>query len=427
MDEFAELDVEVQLQLLTATVKLFLKKPATTQGVVKEVLQLATTKSSNPDLRDRGYIYWRLLSSDPEKARVVVLAEPVTVEYDSHRLDTTLLQSLLRQVSSLASVYHKPPQSFLLDSARQAVTVAAPRAANKGSQDDETGAQAATAGGAPVATASQGLDVLDLIGGGDAGTGAAGAAQKPAVVDDLLDLLGDIGGGSGGGGAVAAPTGAGGAPGGILDLMGGMSLAGGGGGTPGAEGAGAGGQALTALLTADKGGGMAVHGAVSRRGGKVFYDLQFRNSGSAPLSGIAIQFNKNLMGLTNAAPLQVGSIAPGAAATAALAMVYSADKVAPPAAGAPALQLQVAVKNSQGVFYFKDLVPLPAILVETPPIASSEYPARWQAMPAANQAVSPLSGFPLTLPHVESKVAIPPASRPLLARACRLGCKHAQH
>ena len=195
MDEFAELDVEVQLQLLTATVKLFLKKPATTQGVVKEVLQLATTKSSNPDLRDRGYIYWRLLSSDPEKARVVVLAEPVTVEYDSHRLDTTLLQSLLRQVSSLASVYHKPPQSFLLDSARQAVTVAAPRAANKGSQDDETGAQAATAGGAPVATASQGLDVLDLIGGGDAGTGAAGAAQKPAVVDDLLDLLGDIGGG----------------------------------------------------------------------------------------------------------------------------------------------------------------------------------------------------------------------------------------
>jgi vesicle coat complex subunit len=32
-----------------------------------QVLQLATTKSSNPDLRDRAYMYWRLLSSDPEK------------------------------------------------------------------------------------------------------------------------------------------------------------------------------------------------------------------------------------------------------------------------------------------------------------------------------------------------------------------------
>ena len=88
-------------------------------------------------------------------------------------------------------------------------------------------------------------------------------------------------------------------------------------------------------------------------------------------------------------------------------MVYNADKVAPPAAGAPALQLQVAIKNQQGVFYFADLVPLPAILAENPPIASAEYPVRWQAIPATNQAVSALSGFPLTLSHVESKVVWP--------------------
>ena len=297
IEEFTELDVEVQLQLLTATVKLFLKKPATTQGTVKEVLQLATTKSSNPDLRDRGYIYWRLLSTDPEKARVVVLAEPATVEYDSNRLDKTLLETLLRQVASLASVYHKPPQSFLIDSARQAVNSAAP-AANKGLQEDETGVQAATAGGAPRSAGSQGLDVLDLIGGGDSRNGFAAPAQKPAVVDDLLDLLGDIGG-AGGGAAAAAP------PGGMLDLMGGLSLAGGGGGN---TGRGGGGQVLKTLLPADKGGGMEVKGAVSRRGGKVMYDLEIRNGAGTPLSGIAVQFNKNFMGLINAAPLQVGTI-----------------------------------------------------------------------------------------------------------------------
>ena len=41
VEEFVDLDVEVQLQLLTATVKLFLKKPATSQATVKEVLQVS--------------------------------------------------------------------------------------------------------------------------------------------------------------------------------------------------------------------------------------------------------------------------------------------------------------------------------------------------------------------------------------------------
>ena len=31
--------------------------------------------SENPDLRDRGFIYWRLLSTDPAAAKDVVLAE----------------------------------------------------------------------------------------------------------------------------------------------------------------------------------------------------------------------------------------------------------------------------------------------------------------------------------------------------------------
>lgn len=31
---------------------------------------MATKESENPDLRDRGFIYWRLLSADPEAAKV---------------------------------------------------------------------------------------------------------------------------------------------------------------------------------------------------------------------------------------------------------------------------------------------------------------------------------------------------------------------
>ena len=62
---------QVQLQLLTAIVKLFLKKPQETQELVQKVLSLATQDSDNPDLRDRGYIYWRLLSTDPAAAKEV--------------------------------------------------------------------------------------------------------------------------------------------------------------------------------------------------------------------------------------------------------------------------------------------------------------------------------------------------------------------
>jgi AP-1 complex subunit beta-1 len=69
LESFEEETPQVQLQMLTATVKLFLKRPAETQKMVQDVLTLATQDSDNPDLRDRGYIYWRLLSTDPEAAK----------------------------------------------------------------------------------------------------------------------------------------------------------------------------------------------------------------------------------------------------------------------------------------------------------------------------------------------------------------------
>ena len=75
VDGFHDENTQVQLQLLTAVVKLFLKRPADTQQLVQRVLSLATQDSDNPDLRDRGYIYWRLLSADPAAAKQVVLAE----------------------------------------------------------------------------------------------------------------------------------------------------------------------------------------------------------------------------------------------------------------------------------------------------------------------------------------------------------------
>jgi vesicle coat complex subunit len=70
LDNFKDEQVEVQFQILTAIVKAFLKRPSSTQELIQKVLQLATTSTQSSDLRDRAYIYCRLLSSDPKTAKV---------------------------------------------------------------------------------------------------------------------------------------------------------------------------------------------------------------------------------------------------------------------------------------------------------------------------------------------------------------------
>ena len=49
-------------------------------------------------------MYWRLLSTDPEAAKDVVLAEKPVIADNSSALEPSLLQQLLHDLSTLASV-----------------------------------------------------------------------------------------------------------------------------------------------------------------------------------------------------------------------------------------------------------------------------------------------------------------------------------
>ncbi|KAG2338980.1 Adaptor protein complex beta subunit [Suillus weaverae] len=113
VDSFTEESYQVQLQTLTAVVKLFLKKPDSSQGVVQRVLNTATKDCDSPDVRDRAYIYWRLLSTDPGAAKAVVLAQRPPISIPRTTVSPALLEELLGEISSLASVYHKPAQTFV--------------------------------------------------------------------------------------------------------------------------------------------------------------------------------------------------------------------------------------------------------------------------------------------------------------------------
>ncbi|KAJ8690628.1 beta-adaptin [Pleurotus ostreatus] len=113
VDTFTEESYPVQLQTLTAVVKLFLTKPDSSQGIVQRILDTATKDCDSPDVRDRAYIYWRLLSTDPGAAKAVVLAHRPPISIPQTTVSPALLEELLGEISSLASVYHKPEETFI--------------------------------------------------------------------------------------------------------------------------------------------------------------------------------------------------------------------------------------------------------------------------------------------------------------------------
>ena len=285
LDSFQDENTQVQLQLLTAIVKLFLKRPTDTQELVQQVLSLATQDSDNPDLRDRGFIYWRLLSTDPAAAKEVVLAEKPLISEETDLLEPTLLDELICHIASLASVYHKPPTAFV----------------------EGTG----------------GLKrVLPTkLGGGGGEVGADGQVipEPGSLIGDLLSM--DLGGG---GQAQAAAAG-------NVDLLsGGLDNLLTGGNAPAAGGAapsnnsllgdifGMSGASQTTFyippkqewLSAAKGKGLEVLGTFSRKNGSIFMDMTLANKAMQPMNGFGIQFNKNSFGLAPAQPLNVPSIPP---------------------------------------------------------------------------------------------------------------------
>ncbi|KAG6878721.1 hypothetical protein C0993_011536 [Termitomyces sp. T159_Od127] len=120
---FLDESVEVQLALLTAAVKLFIYKSNldSTKTLVHKVLKWATENVDNPDLRDRGFMYWRMLAVNPSVASSIVLAEKPAITTDSDRMDRGALDQLLLHTGTLGSIYHKNPETFIRNATGKAL------------------------------------------------------------------------------------------------------------------------------------------------------------------------------------------------------------------------------------------------------------------------------------------------------------------
>lgn len=93
--------------MLTAIIKYFLKFPSRSQDLVTRLLKLATEESHDPDVRDRGFIYWRLLANNPKACREAVLAPRPPIRGTQNTLPGALLDVLLSNIGSLSSVLHE--------------------------------------------------------------------------------------------------------------------------------------------------------------------------------------------------------------------------------------------------------------------------------------------------------------------------------
>jgi len=351
----------VQLQLLTGIVKLFLKKPQQTQDMISKVLKYATEESGNHDLRDRGYIYWRLLSTEPENTKKVVLGDKPGIRDDSQIIEKSTLDRLITDLSMMSSVYHKTADEFVT---RLATT--APTTIDTDAPEDED------------------YDEEDR------------QARRREVAEELERGPGDTRNGGGGGG-------------GALDLL---DLDGGGVGdlAPSADTPSPPAHPPKAVvLKPDQPGqtgktGFGVMACVIREGGQIKLNMTFSNASPMVLNGFAIQVNKNPFGLGPAQALAVPDIAPGSAAEASLPM--SAGLLQSGTQPTNPLFLQVAIKNSLDIFYFNVPFDLPVVLREAPALGRDEFMQLWQKVGDARQSTTSVNcPVRLNADHVKARLA----------------------
>lgn len=400
LEGFHDENAQVQLQLLTAVVKLFLKRPADTQELVQHVLSLATQDSDNPDLRDRGFIYWRLLSTDPAAAKEVVLADKPLISEETDLLEPTLLDELVCHISSLASVYHKPPTAFVEGRGAGVRKSLPSRGASAGATSSE---ETPAHGAQPTVIPNQESLIGDLLSmdiGGPPVAAPAPAAPSPAAALDLLggglDVL------LGGSTEPVAPTG-----------LAGLGALGAAGPTPGNTGLlgdifGLGSAPVShtppkqCWLPADKGKGLEIWGTFTRRNGQPRIEMTFTNKAMQAMSGFAIQLNKNSFGLSPVGGLTIGVLQPGQTLDAPMPLATNG----PVQRMDPLNNLQVAIKNNVDVFYFACLVHAHVLFTEDGQLDKRVFLTTWKEIPAANEVQHILSEVHGVADTISQKMAL---------------------
>ena len=108
-NDFSTLNEIVQVQILNAGVKNFLKKSndKSAEELAIKILQKCVEESINADVRDRGYFYWRLLETDPDLAKEMICCEKISFDsLEDQPMEQDLCEDVLQNITNMSCIYH---------------------------------------------------------------------------------------------------------------------------------------------------------------------------------------------------------------------------------------------------------------------------------------------------------------------------------
>ncbi|KAJ3429320.1 ap-4 complex subunit beta-1 [Anaeramoeba flamelloides] len=111
IENFQKLTTRSKLELLTATIKLFCKRPAESQKMLGLLLKISVQKQNNVDVIDRSLFYYRILKTGIQNIQKIIFNQDLNEKYIYIILDENrneLLDELLDDFNSLSLIYDKP-------------------------------------------------------------------------------------------------------------------------------------------------------------------------------------------------------------------------------------------------------------------------------------------------------------------------------
>jgi len=132
------------------------------------------------------------------------------------------------------------------------------------------------------------------------------------------------------------------------------------------------------VLPAERGYGLQVAAAFSRRDGQLYLDLQLSNHTQVPITGLAIQFNKNSFSLVPSQP-QVPILMPGQSVDASLLLGTHPNQLNPNPPTSNIIQIAMKVIiGEEKVVYFQTQLPLHTLFLENGQLEREEYLNLWK-------------------------------------------------
>ena len=114
IDNLKEEPYIIQINILDSATKTFLKcQSEESYNILNQVFDFCTKECENPDVRDRGYMYYRLMTIDPQLASKIIVNDKPKINEDASGFDDNLLAILMDNLGTMATIYEKPPELFV--------------------------------------------------------------------------------------------------------------------------------------------------------------------------------------------------------------------------------------------------------------------------------------------------------------------------